>query len=156
MPGTRATPPVKMTGSSTRPPTMAVVRRAMEAWTPAAMASDELPEANRPTISVSAKTAQVLLMGAAPVAPATNRPRLGKSTPSLAATSSRKRPVPAAQRSFITKSRTRPAWLSQMTLLSWPPMSTMVSASGRTWRTPRAWQVISVIVVAFSPVELRP
>ena len=53
--------------------------------------------------------------------------------------------MPAAQRSFITKSATAPSAFRRRSLLSWPPMSMMVRASGTRWRTPQAWQVISVI-----------
>ena len=39
---------------------------------------------------------------------------------------SKKRPVPAAQRSFIANSSTRPLSSTDITLQSWPPMSTTV------------------------------
>ena len=76
-------------------------------------------------------------------------------TPRRAEATSRKHPVPAAQRSFIAKSRTPPP-SRRMSLLSCPPTSTMVRASGAMWRTPRAWQVISVTVVSAKVMMLRP
>ena len=58
---------------------------------------------------------------------------------------SRKRPVPAAQRSFISKSANAPAPLPRrMTLESWPPMSMTRPASGLRKRAPSAQAVISV------------
>ena len=56
---------------------------------------------------------------------------MDRSTPSRAATTSRNRPLPAAQRSFMAKSRTRPPSSRVMNLLSWPPISMMVRTSGR-------------------------
>jgi hypothetical protein len=42
-----------------------------------------------------------------------------------------------------------------MTLLSCPPISMIVRASGASWWTPRAWQVISVMVVSVKRMASR-
>ena len=64
--------------------------------------------------------------------------------------------MPAAHLSFITKLVTPPDSSRQMTLLSWPPMSTMARASGyRRW-APRAWQVISVTCPVAKGMLFRP
>ena len=64
-------------------------------------------------------------------------PILSRGILSLCATISRNRPVPAAQRSFMAKSRTAPWASMRMSLLSWPPISITVRASGASCRTPR-------------------
>ena len=46
------------------------------------------------------------------------------------AMNSRNLPVPAAQRSFISNLATLPVGVRAMTLVSWPPMSRTVRASG--------------------------
>ena len=64
--------------------------------------------------------------------------------------------MPAAQRSFIAKSTTRPRASSRMTLLSWPPMSTTVRQAGSSACAPRAWQVISVTFLPARAMLARP
>ena len=72
------------------------------------------------------------------------------------AVASRKRPVPAAHLSFMTKFTTPPASSRWMTFESWPPMSMMVSASGARKWAPRAWHVISVMAESMPSMALRP
>jgi hypothetical protein len=73
---------------------------------------------------------------------------------------SRNRPVPAAHLSFIAKSRTAPAGPTRTTLVSWPPTSTRMPGSPVREKAPRAWQVISVCVLAelirFRPYPVAP
>ena len=57
-------------------------------------------------------------------------PSSSTSTSRERAIISRKRPVPAAHLSFMTKSATSPFSFRRMALLSWPPMSRMVRTAG--------------------------
>ena len=63
--------------------------------------------------------------------------------PSFSACSSKKEPVPAAQTLFIIKSTMAP-FFREMYLLSWPPISKMVSTSGSMAAEAVAWAVISL------------
>jgi len=113
----------------------------------------------RETTSDSAKTVQVLLMRS-PLAPPrrARRPSFPISSSGISSACdmiSRNRPVPAAQRSFITKSLTKPS-RTEMILVSWPPMSMTVSVPGKRNEAPRAWQVISVSAAAANETFLRP
>ncbi len=69
---------------------------------------------------------------------------------------SKKRPVPAAQRSFMANSSTRPLPSTDITLQSWPPMSTTVRTAGFNQCAPRAWQVISETLSLAKPTFKRP
>ena len=106
--------------------------------TPATTSGNGLPSASSPMISVSAKTTHTLLMIAGFLLWRPSSESFSQFISSRAATISRKRPVPAAQRSFISKSRTRPPSSRLMTLLSCPPISMMVRADGASQWTPRA------------------
>jgi len=78
--------------------------------------------------------------------------------PSRWACSSRNEPVPAAQAWFIVKSTTTP-FSSDMYLLSWPPISNIVSTFGLTIAAPIAWAVISFMTISApikSPVRYLP
>ena len=66
------------------------------------------------------------------------------SISSARASTSKNRPVPLAQRSFMAKRSTKPLSSTAMTLLSCPPMSTTSRTPGHIAAAPRAWQVISV------------
>lgn len=83
------------------------------------------------------------------------RPIPERGISSARAMISRNRPVPAAHRSFITKSATKPL-RTEMILTSWPPMSITVSVPGKRNDAPRAWQVISVRGRAANGTLLRP
>ena len=82
--------------------------------------------------------------------------------PSFSARSSRKEPVPAAQASFMVKSTTMPS-CRLMNLLSWPPISKIVSHCLPSLRpmksAPVLWAVISSVMVSApmsSPISSRP
>ncbi len=75
MPSTSATPPVRTTGPSDGRPNIAATRLAIAFLIPAMMLAGGAPEASSPTISVSAKTAQVLLIGAGSTATPPSSPR---------------------------------------------------------------------------------
>ena len=107
---------------------MAVLRQ-ME-WThPSTMSPGGVSWAISPTISLSAKTAHMLLMGTGRQS-CTKSSRCEMLLPTRAIIISMKRPVPAAHLSFIKKSFTCP-WLSRvMTLQSCPPISMTVSHRG--------------------------
>ena len=105
--------PVKHTGRLTARPASAATRCAMAFCTPAAMSAGATPSASSPMISVSANTTHMLLISAACWLSRLSSPSVRRSTPSRAATTSRNRPLPAAHRSFIAKSRTRPPLFQQ-------------------------------------------
>ena len=95
--------------------------------------------------SDSAKTVHMLLSVIVSSASQAARPKSSSVKPRSRAMTSRKRPVPAAQRSFISKSANAPAPFPRtMTLESWPPMSMTSPASGLRKRAPSAQAVISV------------
>ncbi len=82
--------------------------------------------------------------------------------PSFSACSSRNEPVPAAQASFIAKSTTMPS-CRLMNLLSWPPISKIVSHCLSILRpmksAPVLWAVISSVMMSApvsSPMSSRP
>ena len=82
--------------------------------------------------------------------------------PSFSACSSRNEPVPAAQASFMAKSTTTPS-CRLMNLLSWPPISKIVSTCRSILRPMKAapvlWAVISSVTVSApvsSPMSSRP
>ena len=102
IPDWSATPPVKQTGGVTVLPASEATRRAMAFWTPAAMSAGAMPSASSPMISVSAKTTHMLLMSAALRLSRLRSPRVERSTPSRVATTSRNRPLPAAQLQTLT------------------------------------------------------
>ncbi|MBA7612773.1 hypothetical protein ES703_20013 [subsurface metagenome] len=77
-----------------------------------------------------AHTTHILLIAAGFLLFAAMSPRDSRPTSRRSATTSRKRPVPAAQRSFIAKSRTFPSLSKRRSLLSCPPISITVIASG--------------------------
>ena len=120
------------------------------------MSAAEWLSAMRDTTSDSAKTVHMLEMVSSC---SQDRPMAAISSISssrVRAISSRKRPVPAAHLSFMTKLVTFPSPSRQMTLLSWPPMSTMARAWGYSRWAPRAWQVISVTWPVAKGMLLRP
>ena len=89
-------------------------------------------------------------------ATASNSPTM--STPSLAASSCRKLPVPAAQTLFMSKS-TACRSSRRMYLASCPPISKIVSTSGSAAIAPRACAVISSMTRSAarkSPTTCRP
>ena len=131
------------------------MRRAMERKTPAAMFSGGVPGASRPMISVSANTAHMLEMAAGVPRPAAS-PSSVSSMPRMPDSTCRNRPVPAAHLSFIMKSRTEPSDSVLMTLLSCPPISSTTPVRGKRCTAPRAWQVISVTVLAAKGRDTRP
>ena len=100
---------------------IAATRVAIDACTPATMSSGVMPEASRPMISVSANTTHMLLMMRRACGfgrPA--RPGDASRTPSRVASDFQEAAVPAAQRSFITKSPTVPSPLSRRQLAVLP------------------------------------
>ena len=80
----------------------------------------------------------------------------GRVSSRVFAIMSRKRPVPAAHLSFITKFTTLPRSSMRITLESWPPMSMTVRAWGNRKCAPLAWQVISVAEASDRPMVSRP
>ena len=132
----------RMTSDCARPPEKKIsgcppVRRCAKMavlwqmeWThPSTMSPGGVSWAISPTISLSAKTAHMLLMGTGRH-PWTNSSICEMSLPTRAIIISMNRPVPAAHLSFIKKSFTCP-WLSRvMTLQSCPPISMTVSQPG--------------------------
>ena len=78
------------------------------------------------------------------------------STSSARHSTSKKRPVPLAQRSFIAKRSTNPFSSTAITLLSWPPMSITSPTPGHSDAAPRAWHVISVKFLSASSTRRRP
>ena len=120
------------------------------------MSAAEWLSAMRDTTSDSAKTVHMLEMVSSCSQCRPMRAISSRLSSRVRAISSRNRPVPAAHLSFITKLVTPPDSSRQMTLLSWPPMSTMARASGyRRW-APRAWQVISVTCPVAKGMLFRP
>ena len=82
--------------------------------------------------------------------------------PSFSACSSRNEPVPAAHASFMAKSTTMPS-CRLMNLLSWPPISKIVSHCLPILRpmksAPVLWAVISSVMMSApvsSPMSSRP
>ena len=69
---------------------------------------------------------------------------------------SKKRPVPAAHLSFISKRSTTPCSLSSMTLLSWPPMSIIVRVPGIMCQVPMPCAMISGMFRSARSKDLRP
>ena len=120
-------------------------------WT---MSGKALFWATRETTSESAKTVHMEEMV---ISSFHFRPMVemsSKEISSVRAIISRKRPVPAAHLSFMTKLDTLPSGSTLMALLSWPPMSMTERMAGfRKW-APLAWQVISV--TDLSPVWMTP
>ncbi len=139
-----AQPPVSTT-SSTRPTflTIEFSLPATELLTPAAISITSMPSFIRVTTSDSANTLHWLVMvaGFFDLSESDDMPSRPHSR--TRAIASKNLPVPAAQRSFITNSRTLPFSSSDITLQSCPPISTTVRTEGRIHCAPRAWQVIS-------------
>ena len=124
-----APPPVITTcGSTPTRPAIPVIRVAMDAMAPAATLAWDTPAERWEMTSDSANTVQRLLMGttSSPCWASWEREAMGQS--STRAITSKKRPVPAAHLSFMTKFSTLPSCPRRMTLVSCPPTSTMVRA----------------------------
>ena len=106
--------------------------------------------------SLSANTVQVELISTVLVDWAPRVPRSSTFTSSTRAITSRKRPVPAAHLSFITKLVITPFSTCRI-FTSWPPMSMTVWTWGNRNVAPLAWQLSSLICVSAMPSrELRP
>src|SRR5208282_130264 len=127
----------------------------MEAWRPAMIAPRSTPWLIRLITSDSAKTVHIALIRCGSW-PSACFARLSTWTPRACPIVERKRPVPAAHLSFMTKSSTWPSAESRIPFASCPPISITNRQPGTRYEAPRAWQVISVGVrVAFFTV-LRP
>ena len=102
------------------------------------MLSRGSPRCSSPMTSLSANTVHIELTVAASFEARAASPSSSISQPSALAITSRKRPVPAAHLSFISKSSTRPAGPRRITLVSWPPMSRIERTSGKRRVAPSA------------------
>ena len=103
---------------------------AMARQTPFAMSAFSLLLAMREMTSDSANTEHMLVISMSSVDRRATGPSSSTSISRVRAIISRKRPVPAAHLSFMTKSVTSPASFKWMALLSWPPMSRIVRTLG--------------------------
>ena len=120
------------------------------------MSAMGVSSATRLTTSLSAKTVHMFEIFTSRFHSRPTRQNSSIESSMARAVASRKRPVPAAHLSFMTKLSTPPASSRWMTLESCPPMSMTVRASGARKCAPRAWQVISVMAESMSGMASRP
>ncbi len=123
---------------------------------PAAISSIGLPSPTREITSDSANTVHCEVMGITFFAASESLENSGSSISKARAIASKKRPVPAAQRSFMAKFSTVPSVSTQMPFTSCPPMSIIARTLGSATCTPIAWQLISEMFSSANGTLLRP
>jgi len=122
--GFSATPPAKniFPADETRFKRLAE-RLMMALWIPRATSRRSAPCEMRDMTSDSANTVHMLFIFSARFANMASAANSSRVNPSAAAITSKNRPVPAAQRSFISNLHRRPLSSREIAFVSWPPIS---------------------------------